>query len=35
MLADYVEPKLEAAIDEELTAFVAQRTEEGGAVPGQ
>ena len=35
MLADYIEPKLEKSIDEELTAFVAHRTEEGGAVPGQ
>ena len=34
MLQDYEEPKLEAAIDDELTDFVQRRTHEGGAVPG-
>lgn len=34
MLADYQEPKLDAALDDELTAFVERRIAEGGAVPG-
>jgi trimethylamine:corrinoid methyltransferase-like protein len=34
MLEDYEEPKLDAAIDDELTEFVERRTREGGAVPG-
>jgi trimethylamine--corrinoid protein Co-methyltransferase len=34
MLEDYEEPKLDAAIDDELTDFVERRTREGGAVPG-
>jgi trimethylamine--corrinoid protein Co-methyltransferase len=34
MLQDYEEPKLEAAIDDELMDFVQRRTHEGGAVPG-
>jgi trimethylamine--corrinoid protein Co-methyltransferase len=34
MLQDYEEPKLEAAIDDELTDFVERRTHEGGAAPG-
>ncbi len=35
ILAEYEEPKLDAAIDDELSAFVARRVEEGGAVPGE
>jgi len=31
LLADYEQPPLDPAIDEELTAFVARRTAEGGA----
>ena len=34
ILEDYEEPKLDLAIDEELTDFVERRTFEGGAVPG-
>jgi trimethylamine--corrinoid protein Co-methyltransferase len=34
MLADYEEPQLEAAISEELDAFVQQRIQAGGTAPG-
>ena len=33
MLIDYEEPKLEASIDDELSAFVDKRIAEGGAAP--